>query len=416
MNKLLIFARRFPYGMNEPYLETEMKYLTEFDEVHVFSLSVGKNTSRRTVHEGDNIYYHTIPYQNLIKYILALLTSLFSTHFYKEMHKLFKTKRLNMNAMKQLIIYLAKSKVETKEIETIINEKNIVSEQDKVILYSYRFDYAAYMISKLDLSAKKVIRIARAHGIDLYEYRQSSNYLPFREYILEQIDQLILISKGNMDYAKARYPKYSSKFALSYLGTQHLPFKLTPLTQPLEILSVSSVVSVKRLPLILKAITLASRTNDIHWTHYGAGEGFKELEILVSEQKDNPNLKISLKGHVDNKQMLKEFSEGNFHLFINLSTTEGLPVSIMEAMSVGIPAIATNAGGTYEIVVNDYTGKLINVETTVENVADKIVEISNLSPIDYLEIRENARTHWEENFSADQNYRNFVQQLIQLLK
>ena len=101
MNKLLIFARKFPYGMNEPYLETEMKYLSEFDEVHVFSLSVGKNTSRRTVHEGDNIYYYTIPYQNLIKYILALLTSLFSTHFYKEMHKLFKTKRLNMNAIKQ---------------------------------------------------------------------------------------------------------------------------------------------------------------------------------------------------------------------------------------------------------------------------------------------------------------------------
>ena len=48
----------------------------------------------------------------------------------------------------------------------------------------------------------------------------------------------------------------------------------------------------------------------------------------------------------------------DFDLFVNMSLSEGIPVSIMEAISFGIPIIATNVGGNAEIV-NDETGVLI---------------------------------------------------------
>ena len=35
-----------------------------------------------------------------------------------------------------------------------------------------------------------------------------------------------------------------------------------------------------------------------------------------------------------------------YHVFLNVSSSEGVPVSIIEAMSFGIPCIATNVGGT----------------------------------------------------------------------
>jgi len=38
---------------------------------------------------------------------------------------------------------------------------------------------------------------------------------------------------------------------------------------------------------------------------------------------------------------------------MNLSETEGIPVSIMEAQSAGVPILATNLGGTSEIVNNE---------------------------------------------------------------
>lgn len=49
-------------------------------------------------------------------------------------------------------------------------------------------------------------------------------------------------------------------------------------------------------------------------------------------------------------QVMNYYKEHHFDVFINMSTNEGVPVSIMEAASFGIPIIATNVGGTSEIV------------------------------------------------------------------
>ena len=48
--------------------------------------------------------------------------------------------------------------------------------------------------------------------------------------------------------------------------------------------------------------------------------------------------------------MLDYYKNNIIDIFINLSASEGIPVSIMDAISFGIPCIATNVGGTGEIV------------------------------------------------------------------
>ncbi|NCO54621.1 MAG: glycosyltransferase, partial [Bacteroidetes bacterium] len=67
-------------------------------------------------------------------------------------------------------------------------------------------------------------------------------------------------------------------------------------------------------------------------------------------------------------------------LFINVSESEGIPVSIMEALSAGIPVIATNVGGTNEIVNND-VGFLIDKEFEI-NTAVNIINNYLNSPIE----------------------------------
>lgn len=42
--------------------------------------------------------------------------------------------------------------------------------------------------------------------------------------------------------------------------------------------------------------------------------------------------------------------------FINLSYSEGLPTSVMEVASTGLPIITTDIGGTREIITTDKTG------------------------------------------------------------
>jgi len=47
--------------------------------------------------------------------------------------------------------------------------------------------------------------------------------------------------------------------------------------------------------------------------------------------------------------------------FVLNSSYEGLPHVVLEAMEVGVPVVATDAGGTGEVVVHERTGLLVPV-------------------------------------------------------
>ncbi|NMC40567.1 MAG: glycosyltransferase, partial [Bacteroidales bacterium] len=83
--------------------------------------------------------------------------------------------------------------------------------------------------------------------------------------------------------------------------------------------------------------------------------------------------------------------------FINVSSSEGVPVSVMEALSFGIPVIATDAGGTSEIV-NNTNGRLIPVDFDPKDLAAIIENLVHDEK--YQGYRHNARKSWEENCMA----------------
>jgi colanic acid/amylovoran biosynthesis glycosyltransferase len=61
--------------------------------------------------------------------------------------------------------------------------------------------------------------------------------------------------------------------------------------------------------------------------------------------------------NVDHAQVIDYYTTNHIALFLSLSSREGLPVSLMEAISCGIPLLATTVGGVSE-VVNENTGRL----------------------------------------------------------
>ena len=92
-------------------------------------------------------------------------------------------------------------------------------------------------------------------------------------------------------------------------------------------------------------------------------------------------------------------------LFINLSETEGIPVSIMEAISFNIPVLATNTGGVNEIVGESFsTGILIPVnleEHKISKIIYSILNGMNFSP----------RNYWENNFNKSYNMKSLIKNL-----
>ena len=89
-------------------------------------------------------------------------------------------------------------------------------------------------------------------------------------------------------------------------------------------------------------------------------------------------------------------------IFVLSSTKEGLPLSIIEAMSAGLPVIATNVGGNSELVINGETGYLIS-SGDVRLLAvflDRLIKDESLRTL----MGSNGRTTYLENFSFDKMF------------
>lgn len=65
-----------------------------------------------------------------------------------------------------------------------------------------------------------------------------------------------------------------------------------------------------------------------------------------------------------------------FNLFALSSTTEGLSITLLEAMAAELPIVATDVGGNPEIVLNDQTGLIVPAKSP-DSMAQSIMKIIN---------------------------------------
>ena len=165
----------------------------------------------------------------------------------------------------------------------------------------------------------------------------------------------------------------------------------------IRVISCSTVSRLKRVTLIYQSL-LSVKDRRIKWTHIGDGPELGLLQTMISEQKES-NVEVELVGALGHDEVLNYYSMHCFDVFINLSTNEGVPVSIMEALSCDIPVIATDVGGTSEIVA-EKTGVLVSSNPRPDEVAKAIELVMNG--------RFEPRAFWQERYNAEKNYQAFA--------
>jgi glycosyltransferase involved in cell wall biosynthesis len=99
-------------------------------------------------------------------------------------------------------------------------------------------------------------------------------------------------------------------------------------------------------------------------------------------------------------------------LFVNLSDSEGLPVAIMEAMSAGVPVVATDVGGTAEIVSSAKSGVLLEPDPAVADISAAIEAFTDMPDAEYSAYAHAAWSTWNLEFNAEVNYSRFVAQVL----
>jgi glycosyltransferase involved in cell wall biosynthesis len=158
--------------------------------------------------------------------------------------------------------------------------------------------------------------------------------------------------------------------------------------------------------LIVQSLSLLKQP--FEWTHFGDG---KEMEMIQAMTKEFPaHGQFCLKGARPRQEIFDYYQHQPIDLFLNLSITEGVPVSVMEALSYGIPVIATDAGGTRELV-DSQVGSLIPIGVAAEEVAAAIVRVLSDPPAG---IREAARKRAQQLCDGQKNYARFAERLLGL--
>jgi glycosyltransferase involved in cell wall biosynthesis len=133
-------------------------------------------------------------------------------------------------------------------------------------------------------------------------------------------------------------------------------------------------------------------------------------DLINSIKNKRQGLKVILHGYVSNQTLINFYQKQQVDLFVNVSSSEGLPVSIMEALSFGIPVIATDVGGTSELV-SDKVGELISSTFTTESLGQNIEKLLNLNSEELLLLRSNARSIFELKVNAKINYLLFYNKI-----
>jgi colanic acid/amylovoran biosynthesis glycosyltransferase len=116
--------------------------------------------------------------------------------------------------------------------------------------------------------------------------------------------------------------------------------------------------------------------SNFKWIFYGSGPLLEEL--MRQAESLNLTKHIEFAGSIDNNKLLSLYKIGSIDLLVQNSikrfgVSEGIPVSLMEAMAYGVPVIATDCGGTKELV-DGKTGFLVS-QNNPRAIADAIHEL-----------------------------------------
>ena len=400
---------------DEIFLSKEIEHLKKDNNI-IFISRDRELYQNVTINSNDNIktFIMDDPRHNKGKWLANVLLSVFKPEVWKELAYAAKNKPFSMLTVKKVLYYSAGTYIDAGSIAKILRDNNI-SFGDQTVLYSYRMNTGSLTIVKLRDLFKDAKCIARAHGVDLYEYRQPDNYISFRQKILKGLEVLYCISQDGKNYVE-QYPFEHCRVEVSRLGTKDYGIEKDELRDNAEhipfLVSCSRISPEKRIEKIIDALALIDE--EIQWVHIGGGDTIDELKKYAHKKLgDKTNVHYSIVGDMDNEEVIRYYGDHYIDAFVNVSSVEGIPVSIMEASSFGIPAIATDVGGTSEIIKDEYNGYLLPADFSDELLASRITSfIRDTEKTEQM--RKNARTEWETNYNEERNYQLFAESVFDL--
>ncbi len=167
----------------------------------------------------------------------------------------------------------------------------------------------------------------------------------------------VTISEYNKAYLVDRYDVDPKDITIIHCGVDFARIKLSAQSRHAHMLfTAARLHKEKGLDILIRALAqLKSKGINFLCEIAGEGEEKQELERLISTHDLGDRIKLL--GNQTQEEVFQKLSQAT--LFVLPSRSEGIPVSLMEAMAFGTPVIATAICGIPELITHNISGLLI---------------------------------------------------------
>jgi glycosyltransferase involved in cell wall biosynthesis len=332
--------------------------------------------------------------------MLCIAAAVFDPELYRELFRMLRDRAVNVKAVLRLCRFTAS----TMRLRSLISKSLKSGKAEDTILYSYWLSFDAAAVAKIKKKYPQVYAFARAHAYEIQIERNACNPYLMKRLICKNLDRVAFISQNAKNGFCSYYQEDFPNACVQYLGSdkEDTGYVARGKKETLTVLTCSSILPVKRLDRMIGALE-KWQDGPVHWIHIGDGPDKDMLLAMAQEKLDNkPLVTYEFAGYMENRQVHKRLMENDMDVFVNCSRTEGVPVSIMEAMSVGLPVIAPRMFGIPELVQED-CGLLFEQNDGYENLLQTLKSFAVFSKDEREKMGKAAYEQWEKKFSLQDN-------------
>ncbi len=220
--------------------------------------------------------------------------------------------------------------------------------------------------------------------------------------------RIVGVSEDATRLCRLQDPKSAEKMRCIWNGIDVSRFAYAgPIDQPVAV-SVARLSPEKDFPTLLQAVPLVLRNvPDFRLRIIGDGGERPKLEQLIRELKLDQH--VSLPGA--SNDVPGELKRAGF--YVASSRKEGVSLTLLEAMAVGLPVVTTRVGGNPEVVEAGVTGLLVPSENPKE-LARTIVQMCDEQPL-WTSMGRAARQRVETHFDINRmiaDYENLYREAL----
>lgn len=398
MKNVLLVTQGFPYGQTERgFLPAEYDALHQQHHLTVLAFDNGSDTAH-TLYEDVELIRYSWPAG-------FGLTQLIRQFRYREVRQDVKLAlRSGIKALPKRAAAIAAFSLRAEQM--LPQLRQIVIEKSIEFIYTYWCVQATIAALRLKREFPGLKVITRFHGMDLYPERREANWQAMYPFVAEKCDRLLFVSEtGRRFFLDTWGQQWKEKTKVSYIGCRPMQMiQQEAASDKLVLFSCSNLLPIKRIGLLIDAIALLPEHFALEWHHLGDGELRQALEDQAAQVLGcKPNVTYQFHGHVPNPDIAALYQQYGAQLFATTSSTEGLPVTLMEAYAMGLPVMATAVGGIPEMLIHGETGLLLPANPTARQVADAILQYAALSSDEKQAMSQRAHLRWQQDFDAKRN-------------